>query len=677
MQISYNWLKDYCEHDLAANELSKELSHAGLCVETCEPRNGDWMLDVEVTSNRPDCLSHLGLAREVAAITGKKVVAPSVSAVETGEADFENLAEVTVQDSGLCPHYTARIIRNLKVGPSPQWMQERLKTCGLRPVNNIVDITNYVLLESGQPMHAFDFRSVRDGRIVVRRAAKGEKITTIDGTECELSENMCVIADGAGAVAVAGIMGGLNTEISENTTCVLLESARFNPVNIRRTSRTLGLNSDSSYRFERGVDPENVEAASLRAAGLIAQFAGGEPVRGRADIRADSSSTPEVTMRTGRLLKVLGISVDKERIMAIFEGLGLRIIDNDSDSIKVAVPPHRPDLKREIDLIEEVARIHGYDRIPETTRIPVAVAPLSKREICERKVKKLVAGHGFNEIMTCSLVSPRAPQLIQPWHEGEPIALRNPVSTDKTHLRLTLIGNLLDAKCYNNARKIASVDLFEAGKIYLPTAKNPEGRPEEKRCLSMLTDRRDGFFVLKGILQNICSALYLPENITTESPEHSEVFADEKSLQFFLEGRLLGYLGEINGGWAGDMDFQTAPSVMELDMDLLFDHASIEPTLIPLPKYPAVKRDIAVVVDEAVRWADIESCVRKSGGKHMESIDFFDIYRGKQIRSGKKSIAFSLTFRADVRTLKNEEADRFRDAIANALAEKLGAHLRT
>ncbi len=678
MQISYNWLKDYCDHDMPAHELAERLSGSGLCVETYEPRDGDWMLDVEVTSNRPDCLSHIGIAREIAAMTGTTITPPSPPAtVDEAPASESPRPEIAVDCPDLCPHYTARIIRNVKPGPSPQWMQQRLLTCGLRPVNNIVDITNYILLESGQPMHAFDLGRLAGRRITVRRARKDEHIVTIDGTECRLPEDACVIADETKAVAVAGIMGGLESEINEKTTDVLLESARFDPVSIRRSSRALALSSDSSYRFERGVDPDNVAPASLRGAALIVELAGGETAGPAADIRNDSSGSGEVVMRIGRLRKILGLDVRPDTAAAIFRGLGLSILQCGTDSITVSVPPRRPDLSREIDLIEEIARIHGYEKIPETTSIPIAVAPLSKREVCLRRLKKMLAGHGFTEIMTSSLVSPTPLQLAQPWHGAEPIPLRNPVSMDKTHLRLTGMGNLVQAKLYNSAHRIPDVDIFETGKIYLPSDDGPDHQPEEKNCLSILTDREDGFFVLKGLLRNICSTLYIPGRMVEEREGGpAGAFAGDKSLLLFWGENLLGCVGELDPGLAQDFDPDTAPAIMEIDLDLLLEHASMEPTLHPLPKYPAVRRDIAVVVDEKIRWADIERCVLANAPDELESLDFLDLYRGKQIEAGKKSIAFSVSFRSAKRTLTNEEADLLRDALVTALSSAHNAELR-
>ncbi len=678
MQISYNWLKDYCKHELPAHVLAEKLSHAGMCVETYEPRDGDWMLDVEVTSNRPDCLSHLGLAREVAAMTGTETTSPPIQSEITQAEDFREYADVLVESTDLCPHYTARVIKNVTVGPSPEWMQQRLITCGLRPVNNIVDITNYVLLESGQPMHAFDLAKIHQRKLIVRNAREGEKITTIDGTECSLSDNMCVIADARGAIAVAGIMGGINSEINGNTTDVLLESARFSPPDVRRTARKLGLSSDSSYRFERGVDPENVERASRRAAELMSELAGGIIVPGLADLQYDNITATEVSLRLDRLSKVLGIAVSNEKVKSIFTGLGLNIIDETDSAIKVSAPPRRPDLTREIDLIEEVVRIYGYDKIPETTHIPVSIAPQSKKELCERKIKRLLAGYGFCELVTSSLITPQAPaQTTQPWFNGRPIALRNPVSTDKTHLRLTNMGNFLSAKNYNNSHKVSRVNLFEIGKIYLPNDDTYQEQPTEKRCLTMLSDRDNGFFELKGILENILAALYITSDRPAEKPEQLGVFETGKSLNFYLDNVILGCVGICSSKLAASLDLANAPALMELDFDLLLEYASIEPHLRPLPKFPNVRRDIAVVVDESLHWSDIESCVHANAPEELEELVFVDIYRGKQIPDNKKSVTISMSFRAADRTLRSEEGDKFRDKVLGSLKEAYGAYMRS
>ncbi|MFW5922884.1 MAG: phenylalanine--tRNA ligase subunit beta [Planctomycetota bacterium] len=675
MKISYNWLQDYCPVQLPAHRLAERLSHSGLCVETYEPAGKDYMLDVEVTSNRPDCLSHLGIAREVAAFSGSRVKYPTPDIKADPELEFDKVAGVQVECPELCPHYTARLIRDVEVGPSPDWMQKRLEVCGIRPVNNVVDITNYVLLESGQPLHAFDLDKVADNTIVVRRAQEGEEITTIDGETQTLSPDMCVIADAGNPVAVAGVMGGLDSEIGNATTDLLLESARFDPPSVRRTSRRLGLSSESSYRFERGVDPENVATASRRAAELILELCGGHLAEGWADIRSDQTTRPSVTMRFGRMQTLLGLSVDPEEVSGIFEGLGLDIREIDEERVSVRVPSWRADLRREVDLIEEVARVHGYDEISEQTRIPVRMSSLPDNLRHQRTVRQTLTGQGFDEIMTYSLVDDRTIHTCQPWTDDPPIELRNPVSSDKTHLRATNVGNILEAKRHNTAHGVPRVDLFEMGKIYLPQSGGTDQLPEEKSCLTLLTDREDGFFVLKGVLDNLLDVLNccaVPE----ENSGSASVLHPEQSVLWEMEGSFLGFTGMVREEVAENLDLDTVPAIMELDFDLLESRAELRPTLQALPQFPAADRDVAVVVDESVQWKELKGCIDSNAPEHLESVQFFDIYRGDQVEEDKKSVAFSISLRSPERTLTRKEADAARDTIVEALNNELDAELR-
>jgi phenylalanyl-tRNA synthetase beta chain len=676
MKISYNWLKDYCGHELPASELAARLGEIGLCVETFEAVGDDWMLDVEVTTNRPDCLSHVGIAREVAALTGLRVRHPECAARAEPALKFEDLASVSVRCPDLCPHYTARVIKGVRVGPSPDWLQKRLITCGLRPINNVVDVTNYVLLEMGQPLHAFDLNLLAGRTIIVRRAAPGETMTTIDGVERALPPDACVIADAKRAVAVAGVMGGIDTEIRDSTTDVLIESARFDPVSIRRVSRALVLSTDSSYRFERGVDPEGVDRASERACRLILELAGGRLASGAANLRADSTELRAVSMRFKRLALVLGISVSPDEVRRIFEGQELEILKLNRNSVTVRVPSWRADLEREIDLIEEVARIHGYDKIAETTRMPVAPAAAGRRERCERIVRNVMVAAGFNEVMNYSLVTNSPHQLMQPWHNGQPIALRNPVSQDRTHLRLTTMPSLLAVKQFNAAHGTARIDVFEIGKIYLPQD-SEDGRPREQVCLGALTDRKDGFYLLKGALANVLESLHIEEEIE-EVPEAPAAIGpfDQERLLLKLDGETLGCIGVLSAGVAAAYDLGNRPALMEVNLDLLLKLFKIHPTIQATPRFPEVRRDVAVVVDETVRWREMERCIRENAPEHMQSVEFFDVYRGQQVAAGKKSIAFSLTFRAPDRTLTGAEADAGRDKVVAALKAKFAAETR-
>ena len=675
MKLSYNWLEDYCEFDLPAHELSERLSAIGLCVETCEPVGDDHMLDVEVTANRPDCLSHMGIAREIAAMTGGAVKPIALESPRAGSRKLADLVAVSVLDPGLCPHYTARLITGVSIGPSPEWMQRRLITCGLRPVNNVVDITNYVLFAVGQPLHVFDLARLAGNEIIVRRARRGEKITSIDGTECELTEQMCVIADRDAAVALAGVMGGLDSQIGESTTDVVLESARFRAANIRRASRALRLFSDSSYRFERGVDPEGVDFGSRMASALILELAGGELASGCADIRADETETPAVTLRFSRLGLVLGISVPRKVVRQIFKGLGLDVLEEGDNDITVRVPSWRGDLRREVDLIEEVIRIYGYDNVSETTRIPISPAPLPRRIRCERKVRAMLAGAGFCEVVTNSLVPATQLQFAQPWHRGEALALRNPVSVEKTHLRLSGMGNLAQVKKLNQDRGTREVNLFELSKVYLPRDDAPDDLPQEKQCLTLLCDEPDGLFVLKGVAGNLLELLGIKDALV-EEPRPAGPFGEGESLALELGGELLGCVGILDAKFADELDLSVRPALMELDFELLVGRAQLDRTTRPVPQYPPSVRDVSVVVDEALGWRDLRACIEKNVPDDLEAVDFVSIYRGDQIPEGKKSVTFSITLRSRERTLTSEEVDGTVEGLLAALARDLGATLR-
>ncbi len=673
MRTSYNWLKDYCAFELPAHELAAQLSHSGLNVESFEPRHDDYMLDVEVKSNRPDCLCHLGVAREIAAIVGAAAQRPALDLPAPSGRPIDEAATVQVDAPDLCPHYTARVLTGVRVGPSPDWLQHRLTVCGVRPVNNVVDVTNYVLLECGQPLHAFDLARMGGRRIVVRRAQAGEVITVIDGTEHALIGEECVIADERKPVALAGVMGGLESEIGESTNEVLIEAARFDPMSIRRASRRHALSSDSSYHFERGIDPEITDWASRRACQLILEIAGGELLAGVADIRSDTTQTPEVTMRFSRLTHLLGIHVPRQEVLGIFAGLDLALTDEAQDCVTVRVPSWRADLRREVDLIEEVARIHGYDKIAETTAMTVrAVAP-SADEVLRRRARALLAGQGFTEVMSYSLISPTDLQRAQPWHEGEPLAVRNPISADRTHLRLTHMANLLHATGFNAARGARGVQLFELGHLYLP--RQGEQLPEQKRCLALLSEAEDGLRRLKGTLANVMDELGI-EQEPEEEPGAAGPFAEGESVEFRLDGELLGCAGLTAPQIAGELDLTTRPALLEVDFGLLVERGALAPTYQPIAPYPAATRDLALIVAEDVLWADFEACIRRHAPETLESIDLFDVYRGEPVPPGHKSAAFSMTFRRADRTITAEEARQAGVAILNGLRRELNAELR-
>jgi len=673
MKASYQWLKDYCAFDLPAHELSARLSHSGLNVDTFEPRGEDWMLDVEVKSNRPDCLCHLGIAREAAAITGAPWRRPDFELIEAGPPAFEDRASVRVDAPDLCPHYTARVIAGVRVGPSPAWLQQRLEVCGIRPINNVVDATNYVMLECGQPLHAFDLARLDGAAVIVRRAAAGETITLIDGSRVELTGQECVIADRTRPVALAGVMGGLESEISDATVDVLLESARFDPRNNRRTARRHGLSSDSSYRYQRGIDPEITAWASRRACALIMELAGGQLLSGSAQLRFDTAETPEVTLRAARTRLLLGIELPTETAARILSGLGIDVLARDGRQVTVRIPSWRSDLSREIDLIEEVARIHGYDRIAETTSMPVRPSAPDPSRTAERRARLLLAGQGFTEAMTYTLIAPDPVQRAQPWSVAEPIAVRNPVTNERSHLRQTTMANLLGVKAFNAAHGTPAVDLFELGRVHL--GQPDQELPREMTALAVLTDRDDGLRVLKGVLANLCDELGLQEDIEEEAGGRGP-FDAEECVQFRLNGSLLGVAGVVSRAIADRLDLNTRPALMEIDLRLLTDNAHLARAYRPIPTYPATRRDLAVVVADNVRWADVRRCVEAARPDVLEAVDYLSTYRGEAIPAGHKSLALALTLRCADRTITAAEAEQARDVVLHALSDRLGARLR-
>lgn len=679
MKVSYNWLKDYCKHSLSIKELCEALTNVGLVVDEATPVGDDYCMEMEVTSNRPDCLGMIGVAREVAAIVRGGLVIPDVQ-YETIDEDINGITSVTIEDEELCRRYTARIIKNVNVGPSPEWLQERIKTIGLRPVNNIVDITNFVLMECGQPLHAFDFDKLEGRRIIVRRAVNGEKMEAIDGTQCTLSPDLLMIADSKNPVAIAGIMGGKDSEVSGSTTNILLESAFFEPRNVRRSSRKLGIFSDSSYRFERRVGPECVDWASRRAAKLFQELAGGRIVEGVIDKNSLKAKDSNVTLRLPRLNSLLGIHVEKDVAKDILERLQFKTISETETSLNVSVPAFRADVYREIDLIEEISRIHGYDKIPTKCNVGIKITRESKYDIVVEKVKNIMSGLGFNEIVTDSIVDSSHNQYDGLWSKNSSLKISNPLRSGEDLLRKTLILNLLKVKKHNQNYGTDITQLYELSRIFLPSG-NGE-MPEEKECLCILRDKKDGghnddtFRSLKGAIESILKHLRI--NHTLEiSPCESDLFNPGKSATLKLKNKVFGYIGELSKGAAKGYDFKTTPCITELDFNLLVTMSNLKNTFQKLPSFPTMARDLAIVSNENVTWTDIKGCIESQKTDYLNDIEFFDIYRGKQIEKGKKSTAFKLIFQAADRTLKSEEVDVLQEGILKNLNDKLGAVLRS
>jgi len=666
MKISCNWLKDYICFYLSPQELADKLTNAGLVVADIKSVEEDFCLEVEVTSNRPDCLGIIGIAREVAAVTGGILRYPETNYI-CESINVSKFINIVVDDSILCPRYTARVIRNVNIKQSPEWMQKRLRCLGLRPVNNIVDITNYVMMEIGQPLHTFDLDKLSGQKVIVRRAMAGEEIVAINGARRALFHDMLVIADSKRPVAIAGIIGGKDTEISESTKNILLECAQFEPRQVRRTSRALGITSDSSYRFERGTDFEGVDFASKRAVRLIKEIAGGEIAGGITDINSNKPVKKKITLRMERLNRILGLEMKRDIAVDILNRLQFKIINEVDNYIDVEVPGFRGDVYREIDLIEEIARIYGYNNIPTKTSISVRGSVKSKYERVEDSIRQFLVCLGFYEVKTFSIVDKSPLQSINLWSDSGGIDIANPLRQEESRLRTCLLPSLINIKIYNMHHGVEKVKIFEIAKVYLAD----DRLPREKTCLGIVADV--DFYTLKGIIESLLLNLGIILNceLVTAGVIESKLFKDGKAAKIKLSSNILGYLGE-----AKEFGFKTSPYMAELDMDLLVEKSNFTKKYQTLSQYPPVFRDLAVIIKEDYIWADIENCVKNTKANYLEEINFFDIYRGKQIPAGMKSIAFNLCFQSQDRTLKSEEVDLAVQTILNSLHETLGAELR-
>ena len=667
MNVSYDWLRQYCDLKLTPNELALRLPELGVEVDDVSEIGGDTVFELEIAANRPDLLSMIGVAREVAASTGAELKVPEVN-LECGDDDVAGLTSVDLDAPDLCVRYTARLIRGVKIAPSPAWLVERLERIGLRPVNNVVDITNFVLMECGQPLHAFDFDKLRGRKIVVRRAKPGEPITAIDGSVRELTAEMLVIADAEVPTAVAGVMGGLDTEISEATTNVLLESARFLPANIRRTSRALGLSSDSSYRFERGVDPKAVDWGSERAAAMIAELTGGQVARGVIDVGAPPSPELVVSLRPERTSLVLGMEVPAPEQRALLERWGFEVVAERAGGLDLRVPSFRPDVTREIDLIEEVARAYGYEKVPEETQMRVRAVPVQRCDVVSAKVRGLCAGMGYGEARTSSFISTDLAARFRHW-SPEVNVISNPVSNKEPALRTSLIPGLLRAKKINVNKGTPQIALFELSRTY----GRRSGEPAEKTCLGLLDD--GGFASLRGTLDALFEHLGVSDKVTWSGYGDANL-ARGRSAELRLGEGLLGVAGEITKELAAEFELKSAPAVAEIDFDLLIEAATLDRRYRPLPRFPSVRRDLCVVVDESVTWSALRECADAEAGELAESVAFLSEYRGEQVEPGKKTLAFSVTYRAADRTLTGQEADEATARVARAMKEQFGAELR-
>jgi len=646
---------------------------------------GDTILDLEVTPNRPDCLSIIGIAREIAALTRQSVHLPEITYKETA-TPVEQQVSVEIVAPDLCPRYCASLITGIKIAESPQWMQQRLLACGMRPINNIVDITNYVMLEYGQPLHAFDYRQIRGGKIIVRRASGGEAIVTLDGVERVLSSETLVIADEAGAVAVAGVMGGADSEVTEVTTSILLEAASFNPASIHYTGRTLLLPSEACMRFERGIRPELTLPALKRATQLITQLAGGEAAKGVIDVYPGKLDREPILLSTSKVKRLLGVEFSLNQIVEALVSLGFDCKPDDSASeVWVTAPYWRSDIHQTVDLVEEVARIIGYDKIPMT----MLSEPLPRQNpepiiSLKQEVRRLLTGYGFQEVITYSLTGEDMLNklLLEPHPlKPEPLRLANPMTADMEYLRPNLRPNLLTALATNRKHEEGSIRLFELGRIYLP---RPNDLPDEPEILcGILSGPRfdkwwqgeNGlvdFFDAKGMLEGLLDQLGVEASFETSEDEslHSN-----KQASIIIAGNRLGVVGEIHPHVLTAFDISENVYLFEINVTALSTFTVSHKLFQAIPRFPVTVRDMALVVDIGITHQQVQDIIKSF--PLVSQVTIFDVYSGEQVPPGKKSLAYRIVYQSSTHTLTDEEVNKVQQQILSRLAREFGAVLRT
>lgn len=634
------------------------------------------ILDFEITSNRPDCLSIVGMARETAATLRTSYKMPNFNYEAKCSSNINDELKVEVKDE-LCRRYMAKGVKNVKVKPSPGWMQERLLEAGVRPINNIVDITNFVMLELGQPMHAFDARQIESKTIVVERALDGEKFTTLDEIERELDSSILMIKDGSKSVAIAGIMGGLNSEIQDDTTEVIFESANFEGTNIRVSSKKLNLRSESSSRFDKDIDPNLAKLAIDRACSLICELGCGEVMEGTIDVYNSVKEESSITVDSKWINKFLGTDISKEEMKEALDSLDLKAELN-GDDLNITIPTFRIDIAIKEDIAEEVARIYGYDKIPTTIfKVATEREPKYKNDILTDVVIETMIGSGVNQSISYSFVSPKVFDRVNIPVDSElrnVVKIKNPLGEDYSVMRTTTLPSIMESLGRNYSRNNDYVRLFEIGRTYIPNEDQTK-LPTEKNVLTIGIYGDCDYLDLKGIVENVVDGLGIAKAKYVRESENLS-YHPGKTAALMVRNKKVGVFGEIHPDVTENYGIDVDCYVAELDLDALFEVSSTTKTYKPLPKFPAVTRDIALLCDDSILVAEIEETIRKAGGNLVEKVQLFDIYKGAQIPEGKKSIAYAIAYRDEKKTLEDKDITKVHDKILKALEYKLGAVLR-
>ncbi len=630
------------------------------------------VVEFEITSNRPDCFSVIGLARETAVTFDKPLNIPTPSFTEDSD-DIKNYVSVEVKNPEKCLRYSAKMVKNVKIGPSPKWLAARLRACGVRSINNIVDITNYLLLEYGQPMHAFDLRDLADGKIIVRDAKDGEAIKTLDEQDRTLTANDLVIADASRAVAVAGVMGGFNSEVKSDTTTVVFESATFDGASVRQTAQRLGLRTEASSRYEKGLDANNTVPALERACELVRMLGCGEVVGGMIDIKGNIKPLVTLSLRPEKINALLGTDIQTADMISTLTKLGFAV---DEVNMTVTAPSFRPDIEAEADVAEEIARFYGYDKIPSTLLSGEATvggkSPLQK---LRDKINHTLVGCGMSEIYTYTFTSPSDFDKIKIPQDSQmrnTVKITNPLGEDTSIMRTTTIASMLNILSYNYSHRNENASLFEIGKIYLPKG---DVLPEEPEKVTLGLYGDCDFYSLKGIVELLADTLNINSMEFTREAQNP-TFHSGRCATVLINGEPCGVMGEIHPDVLKNYDIETPCYVAELDLGTIFANSGATVKFKQLPKFPAAGRDIALLVDKATQVADLEKTIRKAAGEILDSIKLFDVYEGSQIPEGKKSVAYAIYFRASDRSLTNEEISKVFTKITKDLEYKNNAVLR-
>jgi phenylalanyl-tRNA synthetase beta chain len=665
MLVSWPWLSDYVELSVDHTELAERFAMTGLNHEsTTKDAQGQPVIDLEVTSNRGDCLAHIGVAREAAVILGKRLKVPTPKPSET-KTPCSSSISVENRFPGGCSRYTARVIRGARILPSPEWLVRRLNAIGINSINNVVDATNYVMMECGQPLHAFDLKQIRGNKIIVRPALPKEKFLAIDHKTYELDERMIVIADAERAVALGGVMGGVDSEISDSTTDILIEAALFEPLSIRRTARKLKLHSPSSFRFERKPDAAGLDWASLRCCELVLHLAGGQLEQGVVAAGDPPTAREAIEFRLSQIRRVLGIEVPEAEVRRILEALGCQVSDAPAKApektLHIVPPTWRADLSREIDFIEEVARIWGYEKIPENVAVPLAVAQPRRKDIAVARIRQSLSAFGIDEAMTPSVVTDKLESMGSPWSKNTPLVTETPLLEGAKLLRRSLLPSLLAARHTNQTHSIRNAQLYEIANIVLP-ASDSKSLPAEQSTLGIVGS--GDLRLIKGAVEAIFSQLGKHTKVAWQAVEHP-MFAAGAAQKILLGQDVIGFVGLCSPKLLELLSLDAPCCLAELNVDALTDVLVEVRRADPYSLFPAVERDLNFIVDESLRWIDLEQACRSQGGPQLQSVVYRETYRDtKKDGADKKRVLLSLQFQSMERTLTGDEVDA---AVANVI----------